>query len=190
LGLKLYELGNTAVARFDIKKEAIPILKELAIKTNQTAHLGILNGMEGNYLEKIESSRPIQLKSFPGKRISLHSSAIGKVLLAWQPKEIRHKILQTISLPRFTDNTITSRDELVKHLDRVIELGFACDDEENEPDVRCLGAPVWGARNEVIAAISIAGLSSQFTEADRTDMLFHVKEASKKLSMSCAGSGT
>jgi DNA-binding IclR family transcriptional regulator len=62
--------------------------------------------------------------------------------------------------------------------------------KKNEPDVRCLGAPVWGARNEVIAAISIAGLGSQFTEADRTDMLFHVKEASKKLSMSCAGSGT
>ena len=57
LGLKLYELGNTAVARFDIKKEAIPILKELAIKTNQTAHLGILDGMEGVYLEKIESKK-------------------------------------------------------------------------------------------------------------------------------------
>ena len=71
LGLRLFELGNRSVSRPSIRSEALPVLRELAAATDQTVHIGILDGSEGVYLAKVESSRPIWLHSWEGKRIPL-----------------------------------------------------------------------------------------------------------------------
>jgi len=182
LGLRLFELGNLAVSRLNIRRESLPILRELASTTNQTVHIGILDGTEGVYLAKVESSRPIRLHSWEGKRIPLHSSSMGKVLLAWKSVEQLSEILAHAELPKNTLRTITDREELKAHLHMVRARGWALDDQENEPDIRCLGAPVFDIEGNVIAAVSISGLVTQASDDAIPGMLALLLEAARRIS--------
>lgn len=182
LGLRLFELGNVAAARIDIRKEALPFLRELAAKTNQTCHLGVLDETEGVYMEKVESTRPVIMNSWLGKRLSLHSTSIGKTLLAWQNPVKLEQILNKIVLHRYTDKTITEPEELRKHLQIVKEQGYALDNEENEPEIRCVAGPVWDISRGVIAAISISGLTTQMTDERLPELVTELKDATQRLS--------
>jgi DNA-binding IclR family transcriptional regulator len=130
--------------------------KELVKQYNETVHLGVLEEGEVLYLAKEESSQTIRMISYIGKRAPLHCTALGKVLLAYISEEERKKILEEKELPRLTKNTITDKRELEKELDKIREQDFALDREENEKDVRCIGAPIRNYKGKVIAAISIS----------------------------------
>jgi DNA-binding IclR family transcriptional regulator len=161
LGLKLLELGSRTAEQLDIRKEALPILKELSIQTNLTCHLGILDGTAAVYLAKVESLQPVRLNSWEGKRSNLHSSALGKILTAWLEEEDVDDILSQIKFTPNTPNTITDPKGFKRHLQLVRKQGWSLDNEENEPMVQCIGAPVWNIKGEVCAAISASGLARQ-----------------------------
>jgi IclR family KDG regulon transcriptional repressor len=182
LGLKLYELGTLAVARLDLRKECQDILRGLARKTDQTCHLGVLDDIEGVYLEKVESSRPVVLNSWLGKRLSLHCTAIGKALLAWQGEARLDSILSRLVLQKHTDRTITEVEQLKNHLLLVKKNGYSLDDEENEPDIRCVAVPVWNITGEVVAAISLSGLTNQLSDERIPELVRDLREAAGVLS--------
>jgi DNA-binding IclR family transcriptional regulator len=162
LGFVFYELGDKAIQDLDIRDVARDILRELSNKTGLAAHLGVLSGNAAIYLAKEEGKSAIAVKSWLGKRLSLHSSSLGKVLLAWQPESIVDKLLPQEDLERFTSKTITSKTQYKSELVRVRERGWAFDDEEDYEGVSCLAAPVFDKdRKTVIAAISISGVSFQ-----------------------------
>ena len=156
LGLKLLELGMAKLHQIDLVREVTPYLKELVKQYNETVHLGVLEEGEVLYLAKEESSQTIRMISYIGKRAPLHCTALGKVLLAYMSEEERKEILEEKELPRLTKNTITDKGELEKELDKIREQDFALDREENEKDVRCIGAPIRNYKGKVIAAISIS----------------------------------
>jgi len=182
LGLKLVELGMARYHQIDLVKEAHPFLKELVNQCNETVHLGILDQEEVLYIAKEDCPRTIRMVSQVGRRASLHSTALGKILLAYLPEEERRKILEQKGLPRFTENTITDKEELEKELNRIKKQGFALDDEENEKDVYCIAAPIKNYQGKVIAAISISSPVYRIGINKKN----HIKEAlieiSKKIS--------
>jgi len=173
LGLKLLELGMAKFHQMDLVRESTPYLKELVNQCNETVHLGVLEEGEVLYLAKEESSQTIRMCSYVGKRAPLHSTALGKVLLADLSEEERRKILEQKGLPRITEKTITDKEELEKELNRIKKQGFALDRRENEKDVCCIAAPIKNYQGKVIAAISIS------SPAYRVDInkQSHLKEA-------------
>jgi IclR family KDG regulon transcriptional repressor len=183
LGWKLFELGNLTISHLDLRIEAIPVLRELMHKTNHTCNLGILDVSEGVYVIKIESSQHIRLNSWEGKRFCLHSTSLGKALLAWRDENTIDTILKQAKLTRNTSNTITDPDELKKELRVVKERGWSLDDQENEPYMRCLGAPVMNVTGNVIAAISVAGLATQLNDEILPNLSELVKDAARQLSI-------
>ena len=182
LGLRLLEMGTRAAARLDIRSEAMPVLRDLVARTNETCHLGVLDGTEGVYLAKVEGTRPVRLHSWEGKRLPLHCTAMGKTLLAWQKPQPLKDILDRIELRQATPKTITDRTELEAHLKLVRERGWALDDQENEADIRCLSAPVMTIGGRVAAAISISGLASRLEGAYLLELSRLVQEAGRELS--------
>lgn len=100
--------------------------------------------------------KTIRMVSRVEKRASLHSTALGKVFLAYLPEDRRKEILDKKELLSFIKNTITDKEELEEDLEKVREEDFALDIEENEKDVRCIAAPIRNYQGEVIAAISIS----------------------------------
>ncbi len=181
LGLRLYELGNKAVEQYDIKKIAHPVLAALRDDTNLTCHLGVLQGSSPIYLTKLESPQAIVIRSWEGKRLSLHSSGLGKAIMAWlSPAEV-DDLLGDEQLPRFTDTTITDVNELKKQLELIRQRGWAYDDEEDSQGVRCIAVPVFNPQGQVIAAISISGVAFQIPDDKREQLAERVMLASKEL---------
>ena len=174
LGLKLMDLNAQLSNQLDFRKVAEPILRDLAERTKQTAHLVILDRNEVVYVEKIETQQPaggLKMASRVGSRNPAHSSAVGKILLSCFSEEAVEDFLQKKGLPRRTANTITDPDAFREHLKSVRRQGYAMDDEENEQGIRCLGAPIFDGKGRPVAAISVSGSVFQMTKKAIHDVM-------------------
>ena len=166
LGFKLVELGNALLNQLDLRTEARPHLINLAQAANETVHLVILDQEKVLYLDKVESEENLsglRMASKVGMRISAHSCAVGKVLLAALSEKELKEFTEVKGLSKRTKKTITDADQLIAHLKLVRTQGYAIDDEENEPGIRCVAAPIRNGMNHVVAAISISGPTIRIT---------------------------
>ena len=186
LGFKLVELGNRLLNQIDFRIEARPFLVELAERTNETAHMVILDHFEVLYIDKVEAVRNttgLRMASMLGSRIPAHCSAVGKALLASLSDEKLEELAGENGLPKRTENTITDLEKLKEHLKVVRRRGYALDNEENEIGIRCIGAPIRDQRGEVIAAISLSVPASRMKSRDvQTILKDRVIETAWKIS--------
>ncbi len=183
LGLRLFELGGLSVRHLDVRNEALPLMRKLTNDVQLTSHLGILEGLEGVYLAKVESDQTIIVKSWEGKRVSLTSSALGKSLLLAANSELFTELLKTIPFDKAPSNLISTREEFLKHLEEARRKGWTIDDEEAEPDTRCVGTPVFGLEGPPIS-LSVAGPSYQMPYHRMEELAQKLMEVSKQLSHS------
>ena len=184
LGLRLYEIGSYAFAHFDIKEFALPVLKKLRDDTDLTCHLGILEGTNPVYLLKIESSYPVIINSWIGKRLSFNSSALGKIFLSFSPEQKARELLAVQQpLPKFTQNTITDDKLLFEQIKEIQSRGYAVDDEEDAEGIFCLAAPILNRKGELLAAISMSGVLAQYDKMPMEKFVEHLKEAAAAISL-------
>ena len=154
--LKLFELGGKVLENTDLVREADEEMRQLGALTRETIHLGALDEDAIIYIHKIESDFGLRMQSRIGKRKPLHSTAIGKVLLAHMAAGTAQALLESQPLKVFTPKTLTSADAVLGILPRVRELGYAQDDEEAEPGLRCIAVPVYDRFGQVIAGLSVS----------------------------------
>jgi len=183
LGLKLVELGMARYHQIDMVKEAHPFLKKLVDQCNETVHLGILDQEEVLYIAKEDCPRTIRMVSQVGRRAPLHSTALGKILLAYLPEKEKEKIIAHKNLSCFTEHTITEKKELEKELEQVKKQGFALDREENEKEIYCIAAPIRDYKGEVIAALSISSPSYRVNTKQQKDLKKFLLQISMKISI-------
>lgn len=182
LGIRILELSGAVLENLELRKVTRPFLEELARKCNETIHLMVERDGEGVYIEKIDSPRAIRMYSQIGKKLPLHTGAVGKTLLAHMPESERDEVISR-PLIRFTENTITDPDKLKKELAAIRERGYALDNEEVEIGLKCVGAPVRDYTGDVVASISIAGPSTRLSEAKIKEYIELIKEYAMKISM-------
>lgn len=164
LGIKLFELGQRAVSRLDLRSAAGPVLQRLVDQFQETVHLVLGDGLEVVYIDKRESPQSMQIVSRIGQRLPAYCTAVGKAILAFRPEaELDHQ-LETATLVPMTHNTITNKQELKAHLRQVRQQGYALDREEIAEGLRCVAAPIWDYTNQVVAAMSISGPSVRMTQ--------------------------
>ncbi len=181
LGLKFLELGALVSNRLSIRTIAQPHLQRLMEATNETVHLGLLEGHEVVYADKIECPQTIRMYSRVGRRSSLHCTALGKTLLAYQPEQTLQDLLRA-GLRRFTSRTITTPRRLQAELQRIRQEGYALDNEEFEDGLRCIAAPVRDHSNAVVASLGIAGPATRLEPVRFPVLIKHVKEAADAVS--------
>jgi IclR family acetate operon transcriptional repressor len=162
LGLRLVELAGVVLSEHDVRREAEGELEALARHTKETAHLAVPSGNEVFYLAKFDSPHSLRMVSRIGARMPMYSTALGRSILAHSSEERVADVLAE-GLPRRTPSTLTDARALRTNLELVRERGFAIDDEENEPGVRCVGAPIFDMGVAVVAAISVSGPSTRVT---------------------------
>src|SRR6056297_13788 len=155
LGLKVVELGMAKLYQLNLFNEAIPFLKQIAEQFDETVNLGVLDQGEVVYLDKVESTRIVKAVLYPGRRAPFHCTAIGKVLMAFQPKSIRSKYTKEKKLTRYNQHTITDPELLENELMKIRESGYALDNGEQIEEVHCVAVPIFNLHGIVIAAISI-----------------------------------
>jgi DNA-binding IclR family transcriptional regulator len=157
LGWRLVTLSETLLATTELRKEARPVMEELAARYQETIHLAVLDDTQAVYVDKLEGRQAVRVElTSLGARLYAHCSALGKVLLAYSSEEKVKHIIQTVGLPRFTDNTITEEEDLLQNLIKIRKQGYAYDMEEILLDLCCVGAPIYNYTGQVIAAISLS----------------------------------
>jgi IclR family KDG regulon transcriptional repressor len=155
LGLKILDLAGRVWGRHDIRQIASPYMEELARETGEVTHLAVLDGADIVYLEKKGQGQVLTVATRVGGRNPAYASSMGKILLADLSESELKAVLGRGKLEKLTPNTITEIPRLIEELNRIREQGFALDNEENFPGIRCVGAPVRDGSGKVIAAVSV-----------------------------------
>ena len=182
LGFKVLRMGLRVLNRLDFRRAADPLLRQLNVDSQETVHLAILQDDRALSIEKFGSPQPVGLTAPLGGLIPLHCTGVGKVLLAYQDDESVRRIAESSRLEHKTSHTITTLPQLRKELAQIREQGYALDNEEAVDGLRCVAAPVFDHRGQVIAAFSVAGPASRVTMGRVPTLAKLVCETSKQIS--------
>lgn len=184
LGLACLELARAYYDANDIRKNAAPYLEDLRDATSETVHLGMLDGMDVVYLEKLPGLHAIGLMSSRvGGRAPAYCTGLGKALLAFSSSDEIRAHYEKHGLPAYTGRTIVSLSELEDHLADVKARGYALDQGEHEDEVRCVAAPVFDISGNVVAAISVSGPAGRLEPLkDQQSLIQTTIDVSRKIS--------
>jgi len=163
LGAKLFELGSLVPHRLDLRETALPFLQDLFEATRETVHLGVREGMEVVYLERIHGHEALRLPSRIGGSLPLSCTAVGKALLAFSGADLTEEVLSR-PLPSLTHHSITDPAHLRMALEKIQVSGLAYEEQEAAPGVSCIAAPVF-AGGTTVAALSVAVPRTRFSPA-------------------------
>lgn len=183
LGIKTFEIANVFLHHLGLRRQARPILEELVNRCNETAYLAVLDGSDVIYVLMHETSQTVRIMPRLGRRLPVHATAAGKAHLAFESADRLALIFKDRPLRKLTDKTITDPEAFREHLREVARVGFAVDNEEFEPDVRCIAAPVKDYSHKVVASVGLSGPVSRLSlERIEKELAPLVKEAGEKLS--------
>jgi len=163
LGLRLASLGSLVTSQMNLRRDSLPYLNQLSERFGETCDLSIFDNGEVLYIEVLRSNHALSIAAAIGQRLPLHSTASGKIFLAYLPPEERAQYLAS-PLPSFTTRTVTSLELLNRQFEEILEKGYSVDDEEMEVGIRAVSAPVFNQTGKVIAAVSIPSPTSRMSE--------------------------
>lgn len=160
LGIKLFAYGNIVLANMDLHREARPFAETLGRMTGLSVHLAVFGGERAVVIHRAEPApgglTPLNLL----ENAPVHCTSIGKAILAFQPESVVTRVIEA-GLARYTDSTITDGDLLRRELETVRQQGYAVDNGEHQPGLRCIGAPIRDQFGRVFASISATGSAIQ-----------------------------
>lgn len=181
LGLRLFELGSIVLTNMELHREAVPYIEALARESGETVHLGVFDGTQVVSIEKMDSPHGLASNVTIGKGAPAYCTAVGKALLAFQPENAVARVCR-LGLRRHTPQTITEPQRLRRELARVRALGYAVDNAEHDPGVRCVAAPIRNHAGMVIASLSISGPATRIPLEVVPRVAERVKGVAAKLS--------
>lgn len=182
LGYMYLELSTKLLESIDIRKEAVPFLRELEEISNEVIHLVIYSQKEAVYIEKLEGNETLRMHSQVGKRAPMHCTSAGKVILANIPRSEAIEIIHQKGLPMHTEKTIINEQELLENLAMINQHGYGIEREENEPGITCIAAPIFNHRGEVAGAVSISGTSLRMNDEKINALKVKLMDVGKKIS--------
>ncbi len=160
--VKVVELARSVLDSRDLTVVAAPHLKSLWAASGENTHLAVLAGDHVVYVSTLNGTTLLSANAAIGQSGPLHCTATGKSLMANLPRGTSEGLIRGIDFESFTPNTIATPEALHKELAQVRDIGYAVDDREYHPGVRCVAAPVFGIGG-VIASLGISA------PADRLD---------------------
>lgn len=164
LGLKALELGQTFIKQMGLLRQAKPILEEMVDESNETSYVAIFKDNHIVYLDVVETNLTVRVVSRVGSRLPAYCTAAGKVHMAHMTEEELEDLLPSQDFIQHTPTTITTVSNLKTELEKVRELGYALDDEELDPGVRCVAVPIRDYTRRIVGAVSVSGPSMRFSD--------------------------
>jgi DNA-binding IclR family transcriptional regulator len=166
LGIRLLELGSLVKSRINVRQEALAHMHRLHQDLGETVNLSVRHDDEVVYIERTAGSNSMmRVVQIIGARAPLHITAVGKLFLAEDGPDKCAEYARRTGLPRYTDNTLTDADTLVKELDKIRRQGYAFDNEEAEKGVSCIGAGIYNDDGRLVAGLSVSAPSDRLNRA-------------------------
>lgn len=181
VGIHFLEYGTYARTQMQIYEIAKPEVDELADTTGELTNHMIEEHGAGTYLHRSQGDRAVQVEAHVGTRVNLHSTALGRAMLSYFPRERVGEIIDRHGLKPCTPDTTTDAHELFDELTQIRDEGFAFGDEERIQGLRCVAAPILSNNNRVLGAVSVSGTSNRIRGID---FVKNYQPASSRLSTS------
>lgn len=162
LSRKLLSMGYHVLKHTSLVEVAMPLMRELRNQVQETVTLCAIEGSQGIVLDHVPSPHAMRLVVETGAHFQLHSSAPGKAMLAFMSDEERDYLISQLSFKKFTDQTLTRKQDFLKALAGVRETGYAIDLGEEMDGIHCLSAPIFDERGLPIASLVTTGPASRF----------------------------
>ena len=187
LGPKLLQLGFRVRDELDLPRVAGPQLERLALLTEDTVHLGVLDRGKVLYLDKIAGKRRINISSRVGELQPVSSTGLGKALILDQSEESWATFFRSEIGGQRTPNAL---QEWLARMRNYAQAGYAFDLEENEDQVRCVAAPVRDVAGNITAAISVSSAAQYMNDERMQDLTKDVVETARRISEDLGWTGT
>lgn len=162
LGQKVADLGNARLHGQNLVTVAGPYLTALRDEFGETVNLGVLSGGSVCYVDVRECNNRFRLAERIGGTDPLHSTALGKAMLAFLPPDEVRSLMKQWGMKKYTQYTITSISALQTELKRVRSTGYAVDNQESTLGAFCVAVPILNVARQPVGAMSIAGPMLRF----------------------------
>ncbi len=177
IGRRIWALGSLSAVSRELRAIALPFMQDLSATTGENVHIAVLDGERALYIDRISGRRAVPVVSKPGARLPLHSTGVGKVLLAYGTDGLRETTMT--KLTRHTPLTITDPRRLQRQLQQIVDHGYATTHEEMTPGSSSLAVPVFDRSDRVVAAL---GLVTASTRREQSRLIPAVRLAGRGIS--------
>ncbi|MDW8103198.1 MAG: IclR family transcriptional regulator [Anaerolineae bacterium] len=157
IGPKMIAISSRILGNNDVYLQARPFMKKLLQETRETVHLAMLMENQVVYIAQEISPEMVSVNTEIGQREPVHCTAVGKALVAFLPDEELEEVIRRLDFRRYTPRTITDPNQFRLHCQQIRAQGYAVDDEELHPGVRCIAAPILRYDGIVVASLGISG---------------------------------
>lgn len=182
IGAVAFHVGQAFLATIDLVELATPILRDLSSRHALNSYLAILRDDACLYLCVQQSPGALTVYATPGDRVPVHTTAIGKVLLAGMPDmEVKALFARTV-LDKRTEKSKVDLADISRELEEIRSGGLGVSDEENIPGIFALGAPIIDASGKTIAAVSCATAAHLASGEDRARIAVAISQAADEIS--------
>jgi len=179
LGLSFLQFGQLVAERMDIRAIALPVMRQLQLDADEAVNLVITDGQEALYIEKIDTSHQVKVYTRIGRRAPLFGGACPRILLAFMPDADRERYLEETALISYAKGTILGKQELRRELEEVRRLGYSVSHGELQDFTSAVAAPIYNQHGQVIASLSLAGLTERF-KGERLQLLIDLVSAAAR----------
>jgi IclR family KDG regulon transcriptional repressor len=162
LSIRCLRLGQRFITQVGLLRQARPVLIQVAKTSRETAFIAVMRNNSVVPLDAVEADQPVRLASRIGEFLPLHSTAVGKLHLAFADEELRSALPET--LQKFTEKTLVDRQVLTQQLKKIVENGYAVDLGEHIEDVRSVAVPVRDYTRTVVGSLAVAGPSYRLSQ--------------------------
>ena len=192
LTFKCLDLGFNSIARTELRDRIRPVLKSLVGKVNEAASIGVLEGPDVVYIERVQIGiGNLGVERHIGQRIPAFCSAIGRAIMAFLPQREQDGIFDTSDLRKYTPKTISDQKLLEKALAKIRSTGFAFCDQELIQGVRAIAAPIFDPDGFPVGALSVTSISLGVKAKDFVKLASEpVMNAASEISMGLRASGS
>lgn len=180
-GIKFLELGNMVMLENEISFAALPIMRQVTDKLEETSVLLVVAGLQTVCIENVSSTHHhIKVSCERGRSIPLYAGASSKAILAYMGKETVNKLYKLGIVQRHTENTIVEKEALLNNLNQIRMTGYAVSDNELDEGVFAYAVPIF-SKNNIIGSLGVSGPKERMIKKDETMLINTLKEAAEEI---------
>lgn len=182
VGARLTRLALGALVSGNRWAPVREVLQELVDEIGETCNLGVLDGLDYVYVERIECEWPLRIHLEVGNRSPAHCLSGGKVMLAYLDPKHRARLLRSRKLVARTSRTITRVADLENELDKVRDQGYGMNDQENFDGIVAVAVPIRDAQERVVSALTMHGPLPRVTLESCEAVVPRLQQAAQRIS--------
>jgi DNA-binding IclR family transcriptional regulator len=181
VGSATERLAFNAIRRGSASVQWRLILERLVDDIRETCNFTAPAGNEVVYVERVESRWPLRFHLEVGSRVPMHCTASGKLFLACMDAERRKRMLDSLTLTRMTENTITARDRLEREIAEIAIREYSTDDEEFIQGLVAVAVPITDSRGRVVGAVACHAAKPRLELAQALEHLPRLRAAAAEI---------